>query len=90
MLEYEQQMAKMLVPDEAITTRVDIGAHLDAKWRAVERHVTQISRDFPFVAVGMDAWREFWSVEAFVLREARVPVSLPETDLFAGLENAAA
>ena len=87
--EYEQQMAKMLVPDEAITTRVDIGAHLDAKWRAVERHVTQISPDFPFVAVGRDAWREFWSVEAFVLREARVPVSLPETDLFAGLETSA-
>ncbi len=84
--EFERQMARMRVPDETITTRVDVRPYLDAKWRAMHRHVTQISRDFPFVAVGLDAWREFWGEEAYVLRGARVPVSLPETDLFAGLE----
>ncbi len=83
--EHEAWLAKMLVPDETVTTRVDVSAFLDAKWAAIGRHVTQISPDHPFMAVGIDGWREFWSVESFILRESRVPVELPESDLFAGL-----
>ncbi|HEY6058777.1 MAG TPA: PIG-L family deacetylase [Candidatus Limnocylindrales bacterium] len=83
--EFEARAARMRVPEESITTRVDVGAQLDAKWRAIHRHRTQISPDFPFVSVGLEAWREFMHEETFVLREARVPVEIPETDLFAGL-----
>src|SRR4029077_15522763 len=40
----EARGAKMLVPDESITTWVDVsGAPLEAKWQAMRRHVTQIS-----------------------------------------------
>ena len=89
--EFEEQMKRMLFPDEAITTRVDIGDLLEAKWRALNRHVTQMAPDFPFIAIGIDGWREFGASETFVLREFRgVDVELPETDLFAGLEAAAA
>jgi len=83
--EHEEYLAKMLVPDEAITTRVDISNVLDAKWQAILRHATQISLESPFMAFGIDGWREFWSVESFILRESRVPATPPETDLFAGL-----
>jgi mycothiol conjugate amidase Mca len=83
--EHEEYLAKMLVPDEMVTTQVDISQALDAKWQAILRHVTQISPESPFMAFGIDGWREFWSVESFILRESRVPTSLPETDLFAGL-----
>ena len=31
------------------------------------------------------AWREYWPKEAYFLREARIEVELPESDLFAGL-----
>ena len=80
-------MKQMLFPDEAITTRVDISDLLDAKWRALNRHVTQMSKDFPFIAIGLDGWREFGGAETFILRDSRdVEVRLPETDLFAGLE----
>lgn len=85
--EYTARMARLLVPDESITTWVDVAPQLDAKWRAMQRHVTQLSRDRnPFMRFGVDAWRESWSREAFVLRSSRVESSLPESDLFAGLE----
>jgi LmbE family N-acetylglucosaminyl deacetylase len=83
---FEERAAMMLVPDERVTTWIDIaGEPLEAKWRAVTRHVTQISGESFFMALGIDAWRRAWSREAFVLRESRVETTLPETDLFAGL-----
>jgi Uncharacterized proteins, LmbE homologs len=83
--EFRAGMAKMLVPDDAITTWVDVGEVLDRKWAAIGRHVTQMSPQNPFLRFGLDAWREFWGKEAYVLVDARVPTTLPETDLFAGL-----
>jgi N-acetyl-1-D-myo-inositol-2-amino-2-deoxy-alpha-D-glucopyranoside deacetylase len=83
--EWEAQVAKMLVPDESVTTWIDVSAMLEKKWYAIRKHVTQISDDFPLLALGLDGWRTHWSREAFILRESRVPTTLPETDLFAGL-----
>jgi N-acetyl-1-D-myo-inositol-2-amino-2-deoxy-alpha-D-glucopyranoside deacetylase len=84
--EYEAFAAKMLVPDESITTRIDIGDDgLDAKWAAIGEHVTQIGPDSPFMAIGLEAWREFGRTETYILRESRVESSIPETDLFSGI-----
>ncbi len=83
--EHEAWLAKMLVPDEAITTQIDISDFIDAKWDAIQHHATQIGMENPFMAFGLDAWREYWSVESFILRDSRVATELPETDLFAGL-----
>ena len=83
--EFEAMMAKMLVPDEAITTWVDISDTIDLKWEAVRRHVTQISDESPFMKFGLDGWREFWAKETYILRESRVETTFPETDLFAGI-----
>jgi mycothiol S-conjugate amidase len=84
--EMEAEAAKMLVPDETITTWIDVsGKPLDQKWAALGEHVTQIAADFPMVALGLDAWRELWSREAYILRESRIETALPEDDLFAGI-----
>ena len=84
--EMEAFAAKMLVPDETVTTWVDTsGAPLEAKWNAMHEHTTQLADDFPFFAVGLDGWRNGWAKEAFILRESRVETSRPETDLFAGI-----
>ncbi len=84
--EFEAYAAKMLVPDERITTWLDIsGDPIDRKWDAIHEHVTQISPDSPFMLFGKDGWREHWGKEAYILRESRVETSLPETDLFAGI-----
>ena len=40
--EFEERMAKMLVPDEEITAWVDVGDTVDLKWEAIRKHVTQI------------------------------------------------
>jgi N-acetyl-1-D-myo-inositol-2-amino-2-deoxy-alpha-D-glucopyranoside deacetylase len=84
--EMEAFAARMLVPDEAVTTWIDIsGAPVEAKWQAIHEHVTQISDDSPFMLMGLDGWREVWSREAYILRESRVPTATPESDLFAGI-----
>ena len=82
---FEERMAKILVPDASITSWVDVSNVLDRKWEAIRRHTTQISDDGPFMALGLDGWREAWAREAYILRESRVKTKLPETDLFAGL-----
>jgi N-acetyl-1-D-myo-inositol-2-amino-2-deoxy-alpha-D-glucopyranoside deacetylase len=83
--EFEERMAKMLVPDDQITTTIDVADVLQRKWDAMRSHVTQISDDFPLIKLGLDAWREIGAKEAFILRESRVETSVPETDLFAGV-----
>jgi LmbE family N-acetylglucosaminyl deacetylase len=83
--EFEERMAKMLVPDEDITTWIDISDSVDQKWEAMRKHVTQISDESPFMRFGLDGWREFWGKESFILRESTVETAKPESDLFAGL-----
>jgi len=83
---FEAQMAKMLVPDESITTWIDVsGAPLKAKWDAIHEHVTQISDQSPFMLMGFEGWRESWANESYILRKSRVESALPESDLFAGI-----
>jgi LmbE family N-acetylglucosaminyl deacetylase len=84
--EHAEYIAKMLVPDESVTTWIDIsGDPIDRKWRAIGRHVTQIAMDSGFMSLGEEGWKRHWAKEAFILRESRVETSIPETDLFAGL-----
>jgi N-acetyl-1-D-myo-inositol-2-amino-2-deoxy-alpha-D-glucopyranoside deacetylase len=84
--EHQAFMEKMLVPDEAITTWVDIsGDAIDRKWRAIQRHVTQIAMDSGFMLFGEAGWKEHWTREAYIRRESRVPAPDRETDLFEGL-----
>ena len=81
----QAQMERMLTPDELITTRVDVSDVIDRKWAAINRHVTQMAPDSFFLSGGIEGWRRFWATETFVLREARIPIETPETDLFASL-----
>jgi N-acetyl-1-D-myo-inositol-2-amino-2-deoxy-alpha-D-glucopyranoside deacetylase len=83
--QFRATMARMLVPDETITTWVDVTEVLDRKWAAIWKHVSQMSPTSPFLRFGPDAWREFWAREAYVLRESHVAMQVPETDVFAGL-----
>jgi N-acetyl-1-D-myo-inositol-2-amino-2-deoxy-alpha-D-glucopyranoside deacetylase len=83
--EFEAYVAKMLVPDEAITTRVDISDVVERKWNALHQHETQIAADSPFMRFGLDGWRQFWATESYILRESSVESTIPETDLFAGI-----
>jgi N-acetyl-1-D-myo-inositol-2-amino-2-deoxy-alpha-D-glucopyranoside deacetylase len=84
--EYEARMKQMLTPDDQVTTWIDIGDVLETKWAAIQKHVTQINVDFPFMKLGLDGWREFWGRETYVLRDSMVDSTIPEDDIFAGLD----
>jgi N-acetyl-1-D-myo-inositol-2-amino-2-deoxy-alpha-D-glucopyranoside deacetylase len=84
--EYEARMAQMLTPDDQVTTWIDISDVLETKWEAIQKHVTQINMDFPFMKLGFEGWKEFWGRETYVLRESMVDSTIPESDVFAGLD----
>jgi LmbE family N-acetylglucosaminyl deacetylase len=84
--EFEAFQSRMLVPDERVTTWIDVsGEPLERKWNAIHEHRTQFADDSTFMLFGLDGWREAWNQEAYVLRESRVQTTTPETDLFAGV-----
>jgi LmbE family N-acetylglucosaminyl deacetylase len=53
--------------------------------RALRAHTTQADPAHPFFAHSREIERRAWPTEDYELAQARVPVSLPEDDLFAGL-----
>jgi N-acetyl-1-D-myo-inositol-2-amino-2-deoxy-alpha-D-glucopyranoside deacetylase len=83
--EREEHLARMQAAVGPITTRVDVSAFVEHKHAAMKEHVTQLAPTWPWLALTPDDWRELMPTEDFTLRVSRVPVRLPEDDLFAGL-----
>lgn len=81
----EGHMAQMAAATGPKTTSVDIAAQMDRKLDALREHVTQLAPDSFFLALTADEWRRFQPTEDFTLSESRVPVRIPEDDLFAGI-----
>lgn len=75
------------VPVREVTTRIECAAWFPARDAALIAHATQIDPDGFFFSVPRDLEEQVWSVEEFELAESRVPTHLPETDLFAGIED---
>ncbi|MBW3621045.1 MAG: N-acetyl-1-D-myo-inositol-2-amino-2-deoxy-alpha-D-glucopyranoside deacetylase [Actinobacteria bacterium] len=72
------------IPDEDVTTIVDISPVLDRKRAAMRAHRSQIGEDSFFLNVPEDLVVELFGTEAFVLLAGEVGAT-PEEDLFAGL-----
>lgn len=70
-----------------VTTRVRVGDWFDRRDDALRAHQTQVDPEGPFFLGDSDLQREIWPTEEFELAESRVRTSLPETDLFAGLDG---
>ena len=71
--------------DRAITTRVACEvAHFEARDAALRAHATQIDPTV-WLAVPAAAQHAAWSTEDYELARTWVPVTLPESDLFAGI-----
>ncbi|WP_226924828.1 mycothiol conjugate amidase Mca [Georgenia satyanarayanai] len=77
-------------PQRTVTTRVRCEEYFDRRDEALRAHATQIDPDGFFFEVPRDVEREVWPVEQFELAESRVPVDIPEDDLFAGLRRLSA
>jgi mycothiol S-conjugate amidase len=71
---------------ERVTTRVECAKYFPQRDDALRAHATQIDPKGPFFATPIEWQEELWPTEEYELARSRVPVSLPETDLFAGIE----
>lgn len=82
----EGQAPPFGVPDEAVTTRVDLGEVLDRKRAATLAHRSQVGADSFFLNMPAQVLLTTMAIEEFVLEEDHSASGIrPETDLFAGL-----
>lgn len=75
------------VPDDLVTTEVDVTPWLERKRAALAAHASQIGADSFFLNLPEEAARSFFGVEQFVLEAGGPPALRPETDLFTGLRH---
>lgn len=87
--EREAFLARMREAQGPTTTSVDVSDQIERKVAALREHVTQIRPTDFFLALTPEEWRRFAPTEDFTLAESRVPVRIPEHDLFAGMPSEA-
>jgi mycothiol S-conjugate amidase len=69
-----------------VTTRIECSKYFAQRDEALLAHATQIDPKSFFFTTPMEWQQRLWPTEEFELARSRVPVNLPETDLFAGIE----
>jgi mycothiol conjugate amidase Mca len=81
----EEDYSRFTVPDEDITTWVDVRPYRLQKQAALRAHRTQIPEDSPFLNMSDEVAANLAAVESFVRVRSSVPTPDIEDDLFAGL-----
>lgn len=74
-------------PERPMTTRIDVAEYFGLRDEALKAHATQVDPDGFFFAIPNEIKREVWPTEDYQLRHSRIPVTLPETDLFEGIRH---
>jgi mycothiol S-conjugate amidase len=70
-----------------ITTRVECSEYFSQRDDALRAHATQIDPKGDFFQAPIEWQQRLWPTEEFELARSRVPVNLPEDDLFTGIEK---
>ncbi|NES16281.1 MULTISPECIES: PIG-L family deacetylase [Micromonospora] len=78
------EMPELGLPDDEITTWVDIGAYGGQKFESLAAHASQAENIF-FLQLGQERFTELMGVETFVRVRDTTGAATPEDDLFAGL-----
>jgi LmbE family N-acetylglucosaminyl deacetylase len=81
---------EFVTPDEWVTTVVDCRDQISRKRAALRAHRSQLNDEFPLLSIPEEVLREQFPDEHFQLLLSRVPTTLPESDVFAGLPAAVA
>ncbi|WP_174550425.1 mycothiol conjugate amidase Mca [Nocardia shimofusensis] len=71
-----------------VTTQIDCGKYFPQRDDALRAHATQIDPNGAFFAIPVELQQRLWPTEEFELAQTRVRTAIPETDLFAGIEEA--
>lgn len=69
------------------TTHVPVGPFLEVRDAALRAHASQVAPNSSFFFWPNDLIREAWPYEDFQLVESKVDTVMPESDLFAGVED---
>jgi len=81
-----QDLENVGMPDELVTTEIDVACCWQAKYQAIQCHQTQLPSDSIFRLIPLEMMARALSTEYFILAETRLPRPTGiETDLFAGL-----
>ncbi|GED97180.1 mycothiol conjugate amidase Mca [Gordonia crocea] len=70
-----------------VTTQIECADFFQARDDALRAHATQIDPNGFFFAVPLEWQQRLWPTEEFELAQTRVTTSIPETDLFTGIEE---
>lgn len=82
-----KQFLKRAMPDDIITTRIQVADYVDLKINALDCHASQLNPDSFFRKIPLDIRRDGLKVETLVRAESRVaPTQDIEEDLFVGIE----
>lgn len=81
---------QMFRPEEppTVTTHVPVGDFLEVRDAALRAHECQVAPDAGFFFWSNDLQRRAWPYEDFELVHSTVTTTTPESDLFAGIEEA--
>jgi mycothiol S-conjugate amidase len=69
-----------------VTTRIEASKYFEQRDDALRAHATQIDPKGDFFAAPIEWQQRLWPTEEYELARSRVPVQLPEDDLFAGID----
>lgn len=72
------------LPDDQITTWIDISAYSERKFNSLAAHASQGENIF-FLQLGLETFTELMGIETFVRVRDTTGAPLPESDLFDGL-----
>jgi LmbE family N-acetylglucosaminyl deacetylase len=74
------------IPDDQITTEVDVSAFLEQKRAAFHAHLSQYEPDSPFSTIAAQIFEATLGTERFILARGTLGEPRPERSLFAGLQ----
>lgn len=86
--EESEEWLDFTVPDESITTRVDVLPYRSRVRDAMRAHRTQIAPDDPWFSLPDELAADLLRTDTFTRARSLVEAPLPEDDLFAGLRQA--
>jgi mycothiol S-conjugate amidase len=73
--------------NKRVTTRIECAKYFPQRDQALLAHATQIDPNSFFFTTPMEWQQRLWPTEEYELARSRVPVTLPEDDLFAGIDS---
>lgn len=72
---------------DRVTTQVECADYFPQRAEALTAHATQIDPAGAFLASPVEDQQDVWPTEEFELAATKVETTMPETDLFAGIET---